>query len=213
MKRATRIPTRRTTTTKRLAGAVAAALLAFAGSAAAGPTITFGKEGSLTFNYSFQGWAQDRGYTSSTDSGRQTDFFLRRNRLTFSGQYNDLVGFYANIDAPSDSRGGDDDKSIFFRDAYITVDHSDELRFIVGRFKTTQHYGTVPFTVTMQPIGRKLYDRPIDLHVVDLDHYELGYERGGEGVKKRFPFNEEVRDPDMIIRVDRAPYMTEKTVD
>lgn len=53
MKRATRIPTRRTTTTKRLAGAVAAALLAFAGSAAAGPTITFGKEGSLTFNYSF----------------------------------------------------------------------------------------------------------------------------------------------------------------
>lgn len=135
MKRATRVSTRRTTTTKRLAGAVAAALLAFAGSAAAGPTITFGKEGSLTFNYSFQGWAQDRGYTSSTDSGRQTDFFLRRNRLTFSGQYNDLVGFYANVDAPSDSRGGDDDKSIFFRDAYVTVDHSDELRFIVGRFK------------------------------------------------------------------------------
>ena len=89
MKRATRIPTRRTTTTKRLAGAVAAALLAFAGSAAAGPTITFGKEGSLTFNYSFQGWAQDRGYTSSTDSGRQTDFFLRRNRLTFSGRVAD----------------------------------------------------------------------------------------------------------------------------
>ena len=34
MKRATRVSTRRTTTTKRLAGAVAAALLAFAGSAA-----------------------------------------------------------------------------------------------------------------------------------------------------------------------------------
>ncbi len=85
--------------------------------------------------------------------------------------------------------------------------------FIVGRFKTTQHYGTVPFTVTMQPIGPKLYDRPIDLHVVDLDYYELGYERGGEVVKKRFPFNQEVRDPDMIIQVDRAPYMTEKTVD
>ena len=121
----------------RLAAACAFALLGFAGSASAGPTIAFGKEGNLTFNYSFQGWAQDRGYSSSTDSGRSTDFFLRRNRLTFSGQYNDLVGFYANLDAPSDSKYSQDDKSIFFRDAYITVDPRDELRFIIGRGKNT----------------------------------------------------------------------------
>ena len=137
MKPYTNDSTRRTRAPKRLALACALVLAGFAGTAAAGPTISFGKEGSLTFNYSFQGWGQDRGYTSSTDSGRSTDFFLRRNRLTFSGQYNDLVGFYANVDAPSDSRGGNDDKSIFFRDAYITVDHSDALRFLVGRFKNT----------------------------------------------------------------------------
>ncbi len=137
MKRATIESNRGKRRTARLATACAFALAGFAGAAAAGPTLTFGKEGSLTFNYSVQGWAQDRGYTSSTDSGRSTDFFLRRNRLTFSGQYNDLVGFYANLDAPADSRGGDDDKSIFFRDAYITVDHSDAMRFIVGRFKNT----------------------------------------------------------------------------
>jgi hypothetical protein len=121
----------------RLAAACAFALMGFAGAASAGPTIAFGKEGNLTFNYSFQGWAQDRGYSSATDDGRSTDFFLRRNRLTFSGQYNDLVGFYANLDAPSDSRYGQDDKSIFFRDAYITVDPRDEVRFIIGRAKNT----------------------------------------------------------------------------
>lgn len=135
MKARNPVSTRRAARGARLAAACALALAGWAGQAAAGPTIAFGKEGSVTFNYSFQGWAQDRGYTSSSDSGRTTDFFLRRNRLTFSGQYNDLVGFYANLDAPSDSRNGQDDKSIFFRDAYITVDHSDELRFIVGRFK------------------------------------------------------------------------------
>lgn len=137
MKRASRNSTRRILSMKKLAGACALLLLGGAGSAVAGPTIAFGKEGNLTFNYSFQGWGQDRGYTSATDSGRSTDFFLRRNRLTFSGQYNDLVGFYANVDAPSDSRAGNDDKSIFFRDAYLTVDHSDALRFIVGRTKNT----------------------------------------------------------------------------
>jgi len=124
---------------RRMRTAVACALFlaGYAGTAAAGPTIPFGKEGNLTFNYSLQAWAQDRGYSSATDDGRSTDFFLRRNRLTFSGQYNDLVGFYANVDAPSDSKYSNDDKSIFFRDAYVTVDYRDELRFIVGRGKNT----------------------------------------------------------------------------
>ncbi len=114
-----------------------AAAFGLGGSALAGPTINFGKEGSLNFTYSLQAWGQSRDFTSPTDSGKTTDFFLRRNRLTFSGQYNDLIGFYANLDAPGDSRGGQDDRSIFFRDAYITIDHSDPLRFIVGRFKNT----------------------------------------------------------------------------
>ncbi len=115
----------------------AAALIGLAATAHAGPTIAFGKEGSLTFNYSLQAWAQTRDFTSPTDAGKSTDFFLRRNRLTFSGQYNDLVGFYANLDAPGESRGGQNDRSVFFRDGYITIDHSDPLRFIVGRFKNT----------------------------------------------------------------------------
>lgn len=114
-----------------------AALFGLTVTAHAGPTIAFGKEGSLTINYSLQAWAQSRDFTSPTDSGKSTDFFLRRNRLAFTGQYNDLVGFYANLDAPGDSRGGQDDRSIFFRDAYITIDHSDPFRFIVGRFKNT----------------------------------------------------------------------------
>jgi len=62
-------------------------------SAVAGPTIEFGEQGSLTFTYALQGWLQHKGFTSPTDSGASNDAFLRRNRLTFSGQYNDFVGF------------------------------------------------------------------------------------------------------------------------
>ena len=87
-----------------LGACAVAALLLGAAPAQAGPTIAFGKEGSLTFVYSLQAWGQARDFTSSTDAGKSTDFFLRRNRFTAFGQFNDLVGYYANIDAPADSK-------------------------------------------------------------------------------------------------------------
>jgi len=103
----------------------------------AGPTIKYGDQSYLTIDYALQVWGQNRGYTSPTDSGSVSEFFLRRNRLTFSGQYSDQIGFYVQVDAPGDSKGGVDDKSIFYRDAYITIDYSDPVRLLVGRFKNT----------------------------------------------------------------------------
>ena len=105
--------------------------------AVAGPTIEFGEEGSLTFTYALQGWLQHKGFTSATDNGSSNDAFLRRNRLTFSGQYNDFVGFYAQLESGNDSKLGEDDKSVYYRDAYVTLDYRDDVRFIVGRFKNT----------------------------------------------------------------------------
>ncbi|MCX7163381.1 MAG: selenite/tellurite reduction operon porin ExtI [Rhodocyclales bacterium] len=105
--------------------------------ALAGPTINFNNESYLTVSYSLQVWAQNRGYTSATDAGSVTEFFLRRNRLTFNGQVNDYVGFYAQLEAGNDGKAGDVDKSVYYRDAYVTLDYSDPARFIVGRFKNT----------------------------------------------------------------------------
>jgi hypothetical protein len=106
-------------------------------SAQAGPTIPFNNEGYVTFNYAMQAWGQNRGYTSATDSGSTSEFFLRRDRLTFVGQANDYVGFYAQLEAGNDGKGGNNDKATYFRDSYITIDYSDPIRFIVGRFKNT----------------------------------------------------------------------------
>ncbi len=106
-------------------------------SAQAGPTIPFSNEGFVTFNYAVQAWGQYRGYTAPTDSGSTTQFFLRRDRLTFDGQANDYVGFYAQLEAGNDGKDGNVDRSTYFRDSYITLDYSDPIRFIVGRFKNT----------------------------------------------------------------------------
>jgi len=119
----------------------ACAIGVFAGflplAATAGPTIEFGDQGSVTFTYALQGWLQHKSFTTATDSGDSNDAFLRRNRLTFSGQYNDYVGFYAQLEAGNDSKIGADNKSVYYRDAYVTLDYRDDLRFIVGRFKNT----------------------------------------------------------------------------
>ena len=86
--------------------------------------------------------------------------------------------------------------------------------YIVGRFKTTQVYGTAPFTVHIQVINHRLYDRPIDLHIIDTDQYELSYDKGGEVVKKKYRFDEEGRDPDgeYIINVKRTSQINKDAI-
>lgn len=119
----------------RLLGGILVAMLP--GFASAGASLQVGEEGTLNINYAIQVWSQFRDYRSPTDSGSSFDTFLRRNRVTFSGQYNDSVGYYAQLEAGSDSRNGNDNRSVYYRDAYITLDYSDSARFIVGRFKNT----------------------------------------------------------------------------
>lgn len=121
--------------THRLFGAMLVALTP--GFVSAGASLQIGEQSSMNINYSVQVWAQSRGYRSATDSGNSFDTFLRRNRITFSGQYDDAVGYYAQLEAGNDSKAGNDNRSIYYRDAYITLDYTDSARFIVGRFKNT----------------------------------------------------------------------------
>ena len=86
-------------------GATAALLALGCGTAQAGPTVNFGEEGFVTFNYAAQLWGQYREFTSDTDNGDKFDFFMRRNRLTFHGRYSDYVGFYAQLEATNDAKG------------------------------------------------------------------------------------------------------------
>lgn len=104
---------------------------------AAGPSLSFGEEGFIELGYALQVWAQESSYTSPDHDGSSLDTFLRRNRITLSGQKDDTFGFYAQIEAGNDSKDGQDDRSVYFRDAYVTIDYSDALRLIVGRFKNT----------------------------------------------------------------------------
>ncbi|HNU55572.1 MAG TPA: Wzz/FepE/Etk N-terminal domain-containing protein, partial [Flavobacteriales bacterium] len=93
-------------------------------------------------------------------------------------------------------------------DAALSKLDFDVSYFIVGRFKTTQVYGALPFKVHMDIYDAKLYDRPIDLQVLDSTKYEISYDRNGKLEKLVFRFDEEVRDPanQFVLRVQRSPF-------
>jgi tyrosine-protein kinase Etk/Wzc len=74
--------------------------------------------------------------------------------------------------------------------------------YIIGRFKTTQVYGGMPFTVQMQPLNPALYGKPFDLHIIDPGHFQLSYDPGKGIVTKTFPFGTDVADRDFTLRVD-----------
>jgi hypothetical protein len=80
--------------------------------------------------------------------------------------------------------------------------------YIIGRFKKTEVYGGLPFTVKMRMLNKpKLYEKPFDLHMVDPDHFELSYDRGAGIVKKTFPFDTDIadgEDGDFTLRVDKV---------
>ncbi|MBL7939125.1 MAG: polysaccharide biosynthesis tyrosine autokinase [Flavobacteriales bacterium] len=86
--------------------------------------------------------------------------------------------------------------------------------FIVGRFKTSQVYGTLPFTVHMDILDPKLYDRPFDVQIIDVDRYRLSYEHNGKLTQQEFKFDTDVRGPDnqFILRISRSSFFTENTL-
>ena len=86
--------------------------------------------------------------------------------------------------------------------------------YVVGRYKRQQVHGTLPFTVSMDVLEPRLYNRPIDLHIINEKEYSISYDKGGEIITKVFPFDRQVRDPDneFLLKVTLAPYVNAQTV-
>lgn len=76
--------------------------------------------------------------------------------------------------------------------------------YIIGRFKVSQVYGSLPFTVKIDLLNPKYYQRPFDLRVVDPDHYELSYDGGAGIVSKVYAFGQDVMENDFLLRVDKS---------
>ncbi len=85
--------------------------------------------------------------------------------------------------------------------------------YIIGRFKTTEVYGSLPFKVQIDLMNPRFYERPFDLKITDPDHFELTYDRGKELVKKTYPFNTDIPERDFVLRVDKTQQITAQSIE
>ncbi|ABB30775.1 phosphate-selective porin O and P [Geobacter metallireducens RCH3] len=123
--------------------ALGTALLA--GTAFAGPRITFGPEdqGALQIDYKgqFQMTVRDNG-SGADGNSTTTNFNFRRNRLAFMGKYGDMVSLYVQTEFTEDPNVGtlgvsDQSANTEFQllDAVVRFKLNDAFRVNVGKFK------------------------------------------------------------------------------
>jgi capsular exopolysaccharide synthesis family protein len=85
--------------------------------------------------------------------------------------------------------------------------------YIIGRFKTTEVYGSLPFEVKIELTTPRLYEKPFELKILDPDHFELTYDRGKELEKRTYPFNSDIADTNFVLRVNKTQQITPKTIE
>jgi capsular exopolysaccharide synthesis family protein len=85
--------------------------------------------------------------------------------------------------------------------------------YITGRLKTTEIYGSAPFTVHMKVLDPRLYERSVDLRILDTARYELRYDLGSGVVVHTFPFDKDVKAEHFVLNVERSAQVRAENID
>ena len=75
--------------------------------------------------------------------------------------------------------------------------------FVVGRLKRHEVFGTLPFTCDVIVRDPELFEKPINVVVLDENTYRLTYEKNGEVVNQEYFFDKELVTDDYIINLKR----------
>lgn len=84
--------------------------------------------------------------------------------------------------------------------------------FIVGKVRTTEQFSGMPFKITVNNINPGYYEQIFDFKIIDYNNYEISIDQGD--TRKTIPgkFNEDLIDPDLLIKIERNDNLTEKTI-
>lgn len=130
---------------KNILGGVLAGAMLLAGTAFAGPQMTFGpnNEGMLQLDYKgqFQVMVRDTG-SGTSKSDTTADFNFRRNRIALMGAYGDIMSMYVQTEflekqniTPLAVVDGDADTDLSILDAQMRFEFDKALNVHVGKFK------------------------------------------------------------------------------
>lgn len=159
----------KTTSAKRLS-ALTLGLTLVAGTAFAGPKMTFGPEeqGALQLDYKgqFQMTVRDNGSGDDNDD-TTTNFNFRRNRLALMGKYGDMMSLYVQTEYSEDPNVttlgvADSNQGTEFQllDAVIRFNVADSFKVNVGKFKYNLSRENLEACEMPLTLDRSLFIRP-----------------------------------------------------
>lgn len=81
--------------------------------------------------------------------------------------------------------------------------------YLVGRVKVEPVTKIEALDIDVQLVDQQLYNKPLDIQIVDLDRYSLSYDYQGDRVTKTYRFGERVEDVNYILTIDKSGLVDE----
>lgn len=85
--------------------------------------------------------------------------------------------------------------------------------YIVGKVRTTEQFGGMPFSVKVNNINVGYYELPFDFKFIDDKTYELSYTIGNEKITRKGLFGKELVDLGYNINIEKNPSFAGKMLD
>jgi len=118
----------------------------------------------IKFGMLLQGWAAFENEGAPDKKSLDTDFYLRRIRLLFSGQLNENILFFVETDNPNLGKKGDFSGRTYIQDAWLELKFSPALLLDVG--------------MLLMPFSHNLMQGAGSLHAIDYHTSFMKYPTG-----------------------------------
>lgn len=195
---------------KNILGGVLAGAMLMAGTAFAGPQMTFGPEdkGVLQLDYKGQFQMTVRDIGSGTNNDNTTsNFNFRRNRLALMGAYGDVMSMYVQTEFTEDPNVGtlrvasaNQGTEFQMLDAVMRFKFDDALRVNVGKFK--YNFSRENLEACENPLT---LDRSLFIRAPFVTTRDMGVAVWGNAFKDMFQYRLDVMEGRKAVSGDAAP--------
>ncbi|HQQ95521.1 MAG TPA: Wzz/FepE/Etk N-terminal domain-containing protein, partial [Bacteroidia bacterium] len=84
--------------------------------------------------------------------------------------------------------------------------------FIVGKVRTTEQFGGMPFQIEVKSLNPEFYEKVLDFHILDEASYQISYDWENKTKTLRGKFNKELLDLNFHINVHRENNLNATTI-
>lgn len=85
--------------------------------------------------------------------------------------------------------------------------------YVVGRIKKVEVFETLPFRSNVTVLNPSIYERPIQVTILNKDEYQIDYEANGQTQSHKYHFDKEVSNSDFILELERQYDLDDENIE